>query len=212
MTEVGRIRVVDNTFHVERGGKVTIMEDIEVVIVHAAPQSRVYYSDKYDSLSVARRPVCWSDDSRKPAELVPEAQKQSTRCIECTQNVQGSGDNHTRACRFTQRLAVAFPGAIDVIYRLQVSGNSIFGRGDRGLGLQEYARQIVSRGTRVSEITTHISIDKMNEYLQLTFKPKAYLSRENSLVVEDMQDNPSTLLAVSSKSLHNTGDSPFGKA
>ena len=62
---------------------------IPVVIIGVAFVSRIYYKDAYSSEKVAK-PTCWSENQETPALDVPEDQRQSGRCIDCTQNIKGS--------------------------------------------------------------------------------------------------------------------------
>ena len=90
--------------------------DINLVIVAAAPISRTYYAGAYDPQNPLP-PTCWSSNTNAPADDVPEDQKQSTRCMDCPQNVKGSGQGQSRACRFSQKLAVALEGKLDTVYQ-----------------------------------------------------------------------------------------------
>ena len=90
---------------------------IDVVIVNAADVSRSYYKDDYVA-GAKKLPTCWSTDTQRPAPEVPEDQKQSARCLDCTQNIRGSGNAGGRACRFHQRLAVVEEHALDTVYQL----------------------------------------------------------------------------------------------
>ena len=84
-----------------RGGKFTLVVDgtevstddsgsIEVVVVNAAPVSRSFYGDAYDPNRVAV-PTCWSSDTQLPSREVPQDQRQAMRCMDCPQNIRGSG-------------------------------------------------------------------------------------------------------------------------
>ena len=77
----------------------------DVIIVNAAAVSRSYYKGSYDP-NARRLPTCWSKDTQRPAPEVPDNQKQSARCMDCTHNIRGSGEGGGRACRFGQRVAI----------------------------------------------------------------------------------------------------------
>jgi hypothetical protein len=64
--------------------------EYEVVIVNAAPIARAYYKGEYepDKLVV---PTCWSSNTQTPSADVPEDQRQAGRCMDCHNNIRGSG-------------------------------------------------------------------------------------------------------------------------
>ena len=102
-----RISIKGGVFRLLAGGKeVASIEDrhLDVVIVKAAPKvSRIYYSGAYDSEKISG-PDCWSNDGEMPDASIKAPQGSS--CAKCPQNIAGSGNGNSRACRFQQRLAV----------------------------------------------------------------------------------------------------------
>ena len=107
-----------------RGGEFSLLGDsqqevlssdnINVIIVNAAPVSRSYFGNQFDP-NKSTAPMCWSDDTQRPSSNVSEDNLQARRCMDCTQNVRGSGENGGRACRFQQRLAVVFEGDLSSV-------------------------------------------------------------------------------------------------
>ena len=121
---------------------------IPVVIIGVAFVSRIYYKDAYSSEKVAK-PTCWSENQETPALDVPEDQRQSGRCIDCTQNIKGSGRGVGRACRFVQRLALVLEDDLETVYQLQLPPTSIFGETIGGdMPLRAYARYLEARERR----------------------------------------------------------------
>ena len=163
-----------------RGGQFTAIDDgeqnvigeaVNVIIVNAAPVSRSFFGNEFDP-NKSTAPVCWSDDTQRPSTNVSEDNVQSRRCMDCTQNVRGSGENGGRACRFQQRLAVVFEGNLDEVYQLQIPASSIFGRAQGGnMGMQEYARHLSAHDTQVTSVVTNITFDKDSVVPKLYFKP-----------------------------------------
>jgi hypothetical protein len=77
-----------------------------VIIIKAAPSvHRTYFEGTYVEGQNAS-PTCWSSNSQTPDASVPEDQRQASKCMDCPQNVKGSGQGDSRACRYQQRLAV----------------------------------------------------------------------------------------------------------
>lgn len=205
-----------------QGGKFTGLVDqpegsiccsIDVVIVNAADVSRSYYKEDY-VVGAKKLPTCWSTDTQRPAPEVPEDQRQSARCLDCTQNVRGSGNAGGRACRFHQRLAVVEDHALDTVYQLQVPASSIFGR-ERGGGmpLQAYSKFLSGHGTPSIAVVTRIGFDEGSSVPKLTFYPQRPLEEKELEEVRLMVDHEDTLQAIAFKvDLHNVnGGSPFAE-
>ena len=98
-----RISIEGNVFREVVGGKeVRVSEDraMQIVIINAAPVSRTFYSGTYVK-GQKSKPVCWSSDTQSPDPQVPEDQRQSKFCKDCSQNIKGSASNgEGRACRY----------------------------------------------------------------------------------------------------------------
>ncbi len=136
-----RISTGGNVFTLPDGDTAT---SLDAVIVNAAEISRAYYEGVYDSDNPTA-PTCWSSDTDRPDKDVPTEDVQSVRCMDCTQNIRGSGSGMGRACRFHQRIAVLLEGELDKAYQLQVSATSIFGKPQNGnTPLQSYAKHLSS--------------------------------------------------------------------
>ena len=169
---------------------------IEVVVINAAPVSRAYYGDAYDPNRVAV-PTCWSSDTRLPSNEVPQDQRQAMRCMDCPQNIRGSGQYGGRACRFSQRLAVVFGDKPDEVYQLQIPATSIFGNDKGGaMGMQNYARLLSKHDTPIVAITTNIYFDRDSVVPKLYFKPVDRLDADTYETVCEMIDHEDTLRAI----------------
>ena len=207
-----RLSIRGGTFTDIRDGEQTPIGDvIDVIIVNAAPVSRSYFGNEFDP-NKSTAPVCWSDDTQRPSTNVPEDTVQSRRCMDCTQNVRGSGENGGRACRFQQRLAVVFEGDLDEVYQLQIPASSIFGRVVNGnMGMQEYARHLSAHDTSVTSVVTNISFDKDSVVPKLYFKPVRPIGLELGLEVTKMVVHEDTKRAITSFVSVTSEPSPFGK-
>ena len=160
------------------GKEVAKNEDrfLNVVIANASPKvSRSFYGEKFQEGSEPAMPDCWSADGNVPDPKAPK--KQANRCVDCPQNVAGSGDNNTRACRFSQRLAVVL--ANDVagdIYQLTLPAKSIFGEGTAGKWpLQAYAKMLGSKGIPITAVVTEMRFDTDSATPKVIFKPVKFL-------------------------------------
>ena len=186
---------------------------IDVVIVNAAAVSRSYYKGDYDP-KAKRLPTCWYTDTQRPAPEVPPDQRQSARCIDCTNNVRGSGSGGSRACRFSQRLAIVEEQVLDTVYQLQVPASSIFGKaqGRSSMPLQAYAKFLSGHGTPSAAVVTRISFDTGSPVPRLFFYPQRPLEEKELQKVRLMVDDDETLAAIAFNiAPHNRGGSPFSK-
>jgi hypothetical protein len=171
-------------------------DSIDVVIVNAAPVARYYYSETFDP-NVAKAPICWSGDTQRPSSDIPDDQKQSSRCMDCPQNVRGSGSFGGRACRFSQRLAVTLTEDPSVVYRLQIPATSIYGRGNNGnMPLQEYVKFLSARGSNTTGIVTRVYLDEESAVPKLFFKPIRSLNEEELDVADQMISHSDTVTAI----------------
>jgi len=174
-----RISIKGGVFRLVSGGKeVAAIEErfLDVVIVNSAPKvSRVFYMAKYEADKVVA-PECWSNDGEKPSSDVETPQ--ATTCAECPQNIAGSGNGNSRACRYQQRLAVVLKNdmAGDVL-QLTLPATSIFGKeeGDKR-PLQAYARWLVAQNIDPTEVVTQMRFDTKSESPKLHFKTLRYLT------------------------------------
>jgi hypothetical protein len=154
---------------------------MNVVIVNAAPKvSRTFYMGTYKEGEVSS-PDCWSADGDLPD--VKAQNPQAKRCVDCPQNVKGSGQGDSRACRFSQRLAVVLANDIKGdVFQLTLPGQSIFGEGAPGKWpLQTYAKMIGSKGIPISTVVTEMRFDTDSATPKLTFKPVKVLERADAL-------------------------------
>jgi hypothetical protein len=151
---------------------------LDVVVVNAAPKiGRTFYMKAYDG-DTPSGPDCWSADGEKPDASA--ATPQATNCASCPQNVKGSGNGESRACRYSQRLAVVLANDVDGdVMQLQLPATSIFGKeeGDNR-PLQAYARYLAAQGVSPETLVTRMKFDTKSESPKLFFKPMRWLSED----------------------------------
>jgi len=160
------------------GKEVAQNEDrhMNVVIVAASPKvSRTYYAQQYQEGGEVSAPDCWSADGEVPDAKA--ASPQSKRCVDCPQNVQGSGQGNSRACRYSQRLAVVLANDIGGdVFQLTLPATSIFGEGSVGKWpLQAYAKMLGSKGIPVTAVTTEMRFDTNSATPKINFKAVGFL-------------------------------------
>lgn len=195
-----RISIKGNLFREYIGGKeyrVSEERSMNVVIIKAAPKvSRIFYAGSYVEGETVS-PTCWSADSQRPDEKAKE--KQSATCLTCPQNIKGSGQGDSRACRYQQRLAVVLDGEIDKeeVYQLVLPPTSVFGDGEKGkLPLQAYARHLKNHGTPITGVVTEMRFDTASPTPRLIFKPIRPVTEEEYETVTRLKDTKEAVDAV----------------
>jgi hypothetical protein len=173
-----RISIKGGVFRMIVGGKEVAQNDdraMNVIIVRSAEKiSRSFYAGTYVEGQNAS-PDCQSADGVAPDAA--SKNKQSTNCANCQQNIKGSGQGDSRACRFSQRIAVALENNIDGdVYQLSLPGQSIFGTDPAKMPLQQYAKFLGGHGIPVTAVVTEMRFDTASATPKLTFKAVRPLS------------------------------------
>ena len=188
----GRFRELVN------GEQVNVKSDgfLNVVIINAAKLSRTYYKGAYDAENPSA-PTCWSPDTQTPSSDVPKDQMQASRCMDCPQNIKGSGQGESRACRFSQRLAILLEGQMDTVYQLQLPATSIFGEAkDGNMGMQAYAKYLKAHKTPSIAVVTQMSFDENSDTPKLFFKAVRPLNEDELNQAVAMKDSEDAIKAI----------------
>jgi len=169
-----RISIRGNMFRMVVNGKeVAVNEDraMNVIIVAAAPHnSRTFYESSY-SEGAKTGPTCQSKNGVTPDTGV--SKPQSSRCETCPQNIKGSGQGDSRACRWSRRLAVVLENDLSSgdIYQLVLPAQSLFGTGEANkMPLQQYAQFMAGHGISVTTVVTELRFDINSNTPKLTFR------------------------------------------
>lgn len=180
------------------GKEVAQNEDraMNVVVVAAAQKiSRIFYAGTYKK-GVVSAPDCWSADGETPDAKAKAPQGKS--CATCPQNIKGSGQGDSRACRFQQRLAVVLENDIGGdVYQLALPSTSIFGAGENGKWpLQTYAKMIASKGAPITSVVTEMRFDTNSSTPKLTFKPVRFLETDEFQTALEQGKSPAAISAI----------------
>lgn len=194
-----RISIKGGVFRMVVGGKEVAQNDdraMNVVIVRSAEKiSRSYYAGTYVE-GVNAAPECQSNDGVAPD--ASSKSKQSTNCQNCPQNIKGSGQGDSRACRFNQRIAVALENNLDGdVYQLSLPGQSIFGTDPAKMPLQQYAKFLGGHGIPVTAVVTEMRFDTASATPKLTFKAVRPLSVPEMASAKAQGESADALNAVS---------------
>lgn len=210
---VDRISIAAGVFRLVVGGKeVAQIEEryLDVVIINAAPKNnRVWYAKKFDPESPGA-PDCWSADGDTPSP--DAASPQASRCADCPQNVKGSGEGDSRACRFQRRVAVVLAHGKQAVdeegaptlnhgghgpLQIVVPAKSLFGQGENdNRPLQEYARYLAAIKVDPDMLVTRMRFDTKADSPKLWFKPMRWLTDEEYAQVKEMGASEEAARAV----------------
>lgn len=194
-----RLSIRESLFRVTGGATVELGDDpLKIVILKAAPLSRMYYSEAYTD-GQSKAPTCWSTDAGGglPAIQVPIDNRQAAACLNCPQDIRGSGNGSSKACRYQQRLAVMLADKdgvlqLNQVCQLSLPATSVFAKDKKKKGLQTYAKLIQDQGALLSMILTELSFDKDSSTPKLCFRPSRVLTDAETEVVKDVQKDPKT--------------------
>jgi hypothetical protein len=181
---------------------------MQVVIVNGAPKiARQYYAGKYTP-GESTAPDCWSNDGDTPDASIENPQ--SKTCETCPQNIKGSGQGDSRACRFQQKLAVLLADDIKGdVYQLSLAATSIFGRGDVDkMPFQQYAKYVGSQGKNINTLVTEMRLDSDSATPKLTFKPTRFLERHEWEVAKEKGSSPAAKAAIIQTPAQTDGAKP----
>jgi len=195
-----RISIRGSVFRLVVGGEEVAKNEnrtMNVVVVGGAPNVfRTYHAGKYVA-GESSAPDCWSNDGKRPDASVESPQ--GSLCESCPQNIKGSGQNESRACKYHQYLAVVL--ADDVggdVYQLVLPSKSYFGRGDSdNMPFQQYAKYVSSQGHNIDDVVTEMRLDSDSDTPKLVFRPVRYLSAEETNAVVAQGKSDATRAAVS---------------
>lgn len=194
-----RISIKGGVFRMLVAGK-EVMQNTDramnFVIVNAAESnSRSYYKGQFDNNSKPVPPDCWSNDSTTPAKEVKNPQ--SSTCAMCPQNIKGSGQGDSRACRYSRRLAVVLANDIEGdIYALSLPAASIFGDDPKKMGLNSYARYLAAHQGSVNTVVTEFRFDTDVATPKLMLKPIRWLNEAEFKSVEARKNSVDAMSAI----------------
>jgi hypothetical protein len=180
---IKRLSIKGGVFRYVAGGQeIAKIKDrhLDLVMVNAAPHiGRTWYAKEYDSDEKASAPDCWSTDGTKPD---PRAKnKQGENCLSCPKNQKGSGKGESKACRYSQRLAVVLANDIGgEVLQLTLPATSIFGEGGKEAGatLQGYYKAMAARSIDPAALVTRAQFDTDKEAPTLGFTAVSWLTEE----------------------------------
>lgn len=184
-----------------------------VVIAAATKVHRTFFLGKYEEGKDAT-PACWSADGVKPNDEVPEETRQCATCADCPNNIAGSGEGNSRACRYSRRLAVMLENDLEGnIYRLQLPAKSLFGKAEgEKMPLDAYAKFLAGHNVPITGVVTEARFDTAEAVPVIKFRAVRPLERHEWEAVRAAAAHPDTATAIEFKfsgSKQSTQGSPF---
>ena len=168
-----------------------IRSEINVIIVNALPKvSRIFYKEKYDPDGEPTLPNCWSNQGDKPESGVPDAQHEN--CADCPQNIKGSGEKDSRACRYQRRIAMLIEGdPSGDIYQFNVPAKSLFGKGSGNVHpFEGYIKYLLANDESPDNVVTNISYDINADSMELLFTPMRNINDAELHLATEAQSKP----------------------
>jgi hypothetical protein len=175
--------------------------DIDVVIVNAAPHvGRIFYATAWNPDAEPTAPDCFSNDGR-----VPDAKSvnvQGDRCDDCPQNIKGSGQGQSKACRYNRFIAVLlkddFGTALEgEVYQIKLASKSLFGDNDaNAYTFENYTKYLGNNGKSVDHVVTRILFNENNDNQSVMFAPVGYINRQQYDVAQKVASLPTTKALV----------------
>jgi hypothetical protein len=176
---------------------------LRVVLVGVAPSvQRTFYIKAYDPNAEATAPDCWTNDGNKPDASIKTPQGKT--CETCPQNIKGSGQADSRACRFKRRVAVILPEEVGGnnhgdIYQLEVASKSIFGKGSgQVFPLNAYLDYVIANGENIDGVITEIDFNEDNNNQSVLFRAVDFVASHPDLqaIVDEAVESPEIHKAI----------------
>lgn len=171
---------------------------INTIVVNASPHvGRIFYAKQWSPDAEPTAPDCFSNDGRTPDAGANSPQ--SDRCDTCPQNVKGSGQGNSKACRYSRRLAVLleedFGTALEGhVYQINLSSKSLFGDSpsDKIHMFENYAKYLANNGKNIDHLVTTIMFNEDNDNQSVVFTANRYINRNEFEVLNKAAAAPET--------------------
>lgn len=178
-----------------------IKDDLNAIIVNAAPKvGRIFYAKAWSPDAEPTAPDCFSNDGNAPDAKA--ANPQSRSCNDCPQNVKGSGQGQSKACRYSRRIAVVLEQDFGTnlegeVYQMNLASKSLFGDGGNGsYTFENYTKYLSSNGKSIDYVVTRISFNEDNDNQSLLFSPTRFIKRNEFDVVQKVAGTEQTKALV----------------
>ena len=203
-TGVKRIVPKNGIFRKTVGGEEMgkVKGNVNAVIVNASPAvGRIYYAKQWSPDAEPTAPDCFSNDGRAPD--AGSANPQAERCDTCQQNVKGSGQGNSKACRYSRRIALVLEEDFGTslegsVYQMNLASKSLFGDsvGDNTHTFENYSKYLSNNGKSLDYVITQISFNEDNDNQSVLFTPTKYINKTQYAVTSKVASTPEVLKMV----------------
>lgn len=203
-SQTKRIALGPNKFVLKVNGaeiSKTNTNKLEVVIVNASKHiSRTFYAKAWDPKGDVAPPDCWSNDGERPDASIKEPQ--AATCAGCPQDINGSGQGNTKACRKNRRIAVALASDLGGdVYQMTLQSKSIFydmkDPGDLDhMPFNQYAKYVGSQGYNLINLVTEMRFDEDSTVGKLFFRPVRFLEKHEWEQAVKLSETPAAKNAI----------------
>lgn len=164
-----------------------IKGDLNAIIVNAAPKvGRIFYVKPWSQDAEPTAPDCFSNDGNSPDSN--SANPQAPSCNNCPQNIKGSGQGQSKACRYSRRIAVLLEQDFGTslegeVYQMNLASKSLFGDNvNDAFTFENYTKYLSSNGKSIDYVVTRISFNDNNDNQSVLFNPVRYINRQEHAV------------------------------
>jgi hypothetical protein len=168
--------------------------ELNAVVVNASPHvGRIFYAKAWSPDSEPTAPDCFSNDGRVPDAKATNPQARN--CNDCPNNVKGSGQGQSKACRYSRRIAVLLEQDFGTslegeVYQMNLASKSLFGDGANDmLTFENYSKHLQSNGKSIDYMVTKIAFNENNDNQSVLFAPTRYINREEYEVTTKVAAN-----------------------
>jgi hypothetical protein len=203
-TGVKRIVPKNGIFRKTVGGEEMgkVKGNVNAIIVNASPAvGRIFYAKQWSPDAEPTAPDCFSNDGRAPD--AGSTNPQADRCDSCQQNIKGSGQGNSKACRYSRRIALVLEEDFGTslegsVYQMNLASKSLFGEsvGDNTHTFENYSKYLSNNGKSLDYVVTQISFNEDNDNQSVLFTPTKYINKTQYAVTSKVANTPEVLKMV----------------
>lgn len=170
--------------------------NLNVIVVSASPKvGRIFYAKQWTPEAEPSAPDCFSNNGQSPD--ASSASPQAERCDSCQQNIKGSGQGNSKACRYSRRIAVVleedFGSSLEgEVYQMNLASKSLFGEsvGDNTHPFESYTKYLANNGKSLDYVVTQLSFNEDNDNQSILFTPTRFINKGEYAVTSKVAAKP----------------------
>ena len=170
--------------------------DLNVIVVSASPKvGRIFYAKQWTPEAEPSAPDCFSNNGQSPD--ANSASPQSESCDSCEQNIKGSGQGNSKACRYSRRIAVVLEEDFGTslegeVYQMNLASKSLFGDsvGDNTHPFESYTKYLANNGKSLDYVVTQLSFNEDNDNQSILFTPTRFINKGEHNVTSKVAAKP----------------------